>query len=346
MSNLSLVAIQTILIDHYKSFKSKELTGYVPAFTRKGNPILRKGAQCGVAKIHNSNNEFKALRLWLNENSDSLNIYNYISIYVKRNPAKYLLHTVYLQNAIKFNDEFHHALLMDWCGGVTMKDYLIQIKEHGIKLQSLLKNIEEMFRDMNQRRISHGDIHHNNIMVSSGGTPVLIDYDSMFTPNMPINIKETCLGYSGYQHPIARQNNKYLNSKVDYFSQLIIIMTIECLIEDSTLWERYFNDDEVVCLIFKAKDFENLEESGIYRDLISIKRPKTSIQNHLEILKDYLKKKKIDDLYPYYQGNNQNRHSRKLVFNFCMNCGKKIYNSGDVFCINCGFRLKGILKQG
>lgn len=341
MSDLSFVAIDTILIDYYKTFKSKELEEYIPVLNRKGNPILRKGAQCGVSKIRNSNNEFKALRLWLNENSVSLTIYNYISNYVKRNPAKYLLRTVYLPNAIKFNDELHHALLMDWCGGVSMKDYLIQIKDNSFKLQSLFKDIEEMFRDMNDRNISHGDIHHNNIMIDSDGKPVLIDYDSMFTPNMPANIKETCLGYSGYQHPMARQNNLYLNSKVDYFSQLIVIMTIECLIENSNLWERYFNEDEVVCLIFKEEDFKNLERSGIYKDIISLSRPKTDIQKHLHILKDYLTKNKIYDLYPYYQGYNQNRRTQKLVFNFCTNCGKKIYSGSDSFCINCGFRLRG-----
>lgn len=326
MSDLSLVAIGTIFSDFRTTFISKSLENSAPVLNKKGRPIFRKGNLCGVTKIRYQSGQIKALRMWQSESVNSKGVCEHISDYIEHHPAPYLLNMSYLSNAIYFNGEYFSALLMDWCDGRNLKEF-INIHINDIKvLISLKDSLLDMFKDMNQRGISHGDIHHNNICVSEVGAPILIDYDSMFVPSLK-GFEDCCLGYSGFQLPNARENNKYLSHKADYFSQLIIILTIECIIQDKSLWTRYLDDDDTVSLLFKKDDFLNLRSSKIYSD---IKNLKGEVPSLLNVLEQYLQKQNIDELWPFYESNEDNQSL------FCINCGHEVFESIDKYCTKCG----------
>ena len=326
MSDLSLVAIGTIFSDFRTSFVGESLKNSEPVLNKKGRPIFRKGNLCGVTKIRYSSGNIKALRMWQSESTNSKGICEHISKYIEQHPAPYLLNMSYLSNAIYFNGEYFSALLMDWCDGRSLKEY-INIHINDIKQLILLKeSLIEMFKDMNQRGISHGDIHHNNICISEEGTPILIDYDSMFVPSLKGH-EDNCLGYSGFQLPNARENNKYLSSKTDYFSQLIVILTLECIIQNSSLWSRYLDDDDTVSLLFKREDFLKLKSSTIYSD---IKNLKEEVPYLLNVLEQYLQKRNIDELWPFYESN------KDVQSLYCINCGQKVIEIIDKYCTKCG----------
>lgn len=326
MSDLSLVAIGTIFSDFRTTFVGKSLKNSEPVLNKKGRPIFRKGNLCGVTKIRYQTGKIKALRMWQSESVNSKGVCEQISKYIEQHPAPYLLNMSYLSNAIYFNGEYFSALLMDWCDGRSLKEF-INIHISDIKvLKSLKESLLEMFKDMNQKNISHGDIHHNNICVSEVGAPILIDYDSMFVPSLK-GFEDNCLGYSGFQLPNARENNKYLSHKTDYFSQLIIILTLECIIQDNSLWARYLDDDDTISLLFKKDDFLSLRSSNIYSD---IKNLKGEVPFLLNVLEQYLQKLNIDELWPFYESN---RDDQSL---YCINCGQKIFNSIDKYCTKCG----------
>lgn len=326
MSDLSLVAISTIFADYKTTFIGKSLKDFEPVLNKKGRPIFRKGNQCGVTKLRNSADKFKALRMWQSESANAKVQCKHIAKYIEQNPAPYLLNISYLEGSIKWNEEYFSALLMDWCSGVSLREYIGSNINDSRKLSQLKEAIEEMFKDMNRRGISHGDIHHNNICVSQKGEPVLIDYDSMFVPSLT-GTEDNCLGYSGFQLPNARENNKYLSPKTDYFSQLIIVLTIECLIYKPSLWSRYLDEDDTVSLLFKKENFLNLKKSQIYSEICTLKG---DVPFLLNVLVQYLQKSNIEELWPYYD---TNRLQQSL---YCINCGHKIYRASDKFCTNCG----------
>ena len=326
MSDLSLTAISTIFADYKTSFVGKGLQNSEPVLNKKGRPIFRKGNQCGVTKLRYPAGNFKALRMWQTESANSNVIYKHISKYIEQNPTPYLLNLSYQKDTIKFNGEYFSALLMDWCSGCSLREYLNSYIANTGKLTQLKNAIEGMFKDMNQRGISHGDIHHNNICISEHGEPILIDYDSMFVPSLK-GIEDDCLGYSGYQLPGARENNKYLSHKTDYFSQLIVILTLECLIQKPSLWNSYLDEDDTVSLIFKKEDFENLKKSKIYLDIRDLKG---DVPFLLSVLEQYMQKTSINDLWPYYETNK----SQQSIY--CIKCGHKIINTTDKYCTECG----------
>lgn len=326
MSDLSLTAIRTIFSDSKTSFTEKRVKGSEVVLNKKGNPIFRQGNQCGVTKIRYSTGEVKALRLWQNEAAANRNIYEQFSKYIDQFPAPYLLRSHYLSKAVYFNGEYFPALLMDWCDGISLKEYLDRNINDSSSLAKLKGALFEMFSDMNKRGISHGDIHHNNIYISDKGTPILIDYDSVFVPSLT-GTEDICLGYSGFQHPTARGKNKYLSSKTDYFSQLIVILTIECIIQKPSLWSTYLDEDDTVSLLLKEKDFLNLKSSIIYSDIKSLKG---DVPFLLNVLEQYLQKDSIDELWPYYETITPTQTL------FCIYCGHKIPESTDKYCTNCG----------
>ena len=67
-------------------------------------------------------------------------------------------------------------------------------------------------------------MQHGNIMVKDGGQLVLVDYDSMYVPALD-GWDEEIKGLQGYQHE-ARWKNKKLAPKADYFSELIIYLSL------------------------------------------------------------------------------------------------------------------------
>lgn len=326
MSDLSLIAIGTIFTDYKTTFVGDSLKKSEPVLNKKGRPIFRKGNQCGVTKLKYATGEIKALRMWQVESADSKIIYEHISKYIEKSPAPYLLNLSYLPDAIYFNGEYFSALLMDWCDGCSLKEYLNTNLNDKRKLFQLKEALNGMFKDMNIRGISHGDIHHNNICISDTGDPKLIDYDSMFVPSLS-GTEDSCLGYSGFQLPYARENSKFLSSKTDYFSQLIVILTIECIIQNPSLWTRYLDEDDSVSLLFKKEDFLDLKKSNLYSDIRNLNGDVPSL---LSVLEQYLEKSRIDELWPFYETNNLQQSL------YCINCGQRIIELTDKYCTNCG----------
>ena len=329
MSDLSLVAIGTIFSDYRTTFVGNRLKNSEPVLNKKGRPIFRKGNLCGVTKIRYKTGEIKALRMWQSESVNSKGICEHISKYIGQNPAPYLLNMSYLSKSIFFNGEYFSALLMDWCDGRSLKEYINGHIDNVQELNSLKDSLIEMFKDMNQRGISHGDIHHNNICVSDAGAPVLIDYDSMYVPSLK-GFEDNCLGYSGFQLPNAREKNKFLSYKTDYFSQLIVILTLECIIQNKSLWASYLDDDDTVSLLFKRDDFLNLQSSKIYSE---VKNLKGEVPFLLKVLQQYLQKCNIDELWPFYESGKDNQSL------YCINCGQKIFEAKDKYCTKCGLLI-------
>jgi hypothetical protein len=134
--------------------------------------------------------------------------------------------------------------------------------------KELLEKLAEKFIDsvieMEKNNIAHGDLQHGNILVGvkDGSIRIyFVDYDGIFIPQFR-GEEAPELGHPNYQHP--RRSKKHYNEKIDRFSALIIYLSILAIANDPKLWDKYYNEDN---LIFTMKDFEYPESSEVILEL-------------------------------------------------------------------------------
>jgi len=142
-----------------------------------------------------------------------------------------------------------------------------------------------------KQNIAHGDLQHGNIMVKRDGSLVAIDYDSMFIE--PLNgMSDTIKGLPGYQHP-ARHNNRCVNSRLDYFSELVIYLSLLIYADRPKLWDEYYETED---LLFSKDDFSNPSGSKLIDSHLKSSNP--TISELTEKLVEELEATDIDQLRP------------------------------------------------
>lgn len=235
---------------------------------KKGRPIARKGGWCKIYKCEIDGNP-KALRLWLNEMNEKemAERSQAISEFILTHQSKYLINFEYIPEGYMFNGETYPIILMDWCQGRTMKQYISDCIEDNDteSILTLARQFLEMTNELHSLGISHGDLQHDNIMITEDGSLKLVDYDSMFVPALKGSV-ETIKGKAGYQHPTARDKNKYLQPYTDYFSELMIFLTLYLVGHKPDLWDsdKVNDDDKEDQLLFKIT--EVTDSQNIYCD--------------------------------------------------------------------------------
>lgn len=187
----------------------------------------------------------------------------------------------------------------------------------------------KLIKDLHTHGISHGDLQHGNIIVDGNGEIKLIDYDSMYFDVIEFKNKtEVIKGLPDYQHP-SRILNKYITPKADYFSELVIFISICALIDNPDLWNKYNVESRDYSLLFDAKEFPNFKQSKLYDDLINCSQ---EVQDLLSVFISYLSENDINNLSPFYHYLPQ--YQDKAIF--CINCGKEFLSIEDLFCTKCG----------
>lgn len=182
-------------------------------------------------------------------------------------------------------------VIMDWVEAKSLKKY---IEEHLFDADSLNQLADDflcMTQQLHEHSVSHGDLQHGNIMVKSDGSLVLVDYDSMYVPELD-GWTDEISGLPGYQHP-ARWTNKYLTSKADYFSEMVIYTSIVALAKSPQLWQDLKVGD-TDALLFSADDINSKGRSHIFEVLDSI----DSCSDLVDQMRDALQCNSIDDIMP------------------------------------------------
>ena len=333
MKSLNHTQIDTIVKNKDTLAISPSIRDCTPVLTRKGKPWAISGGQCRVYKVIDSNGRHRALRLWTNALGDIEKRCQAISSFILKHKNQYFLNFEYIEHAFDFNGETYPAILMDWCSGKSLKSYIQEHLYEKETLRNLLDNLMKMFDDLHGLHISHGDLHHDNIRVGEHGELYLIDYDSVYVPTLK-GYADECEGYPGYQHPFARSNNKYLSEHVDYFSELIIILSIEALIEKPEIWVDYQVENRDQSFLFMKNDFLSIEQNQLY---LLLSNYNERLRSLCKILKYFLSKNNICEMCSVKDASNKLGLSLfKILSLYCINCGQKFIAAEDLFCINCG----------
>lgn len=291
MSNYpSRTDIVTAMRNPQVSFKSNEIIG--GSVIQKGSRIIQySGGYTTVFPFNKPTGSKVAVRLWIADIGDAKKRSLEISNYLESLNNSYFAGFKYIDDAVLVNGTLHPIVLMDWVDGKTLKEYVNSNITDSLKILDLADKFKQMVQYFHQENIAHGDLQHGNILVKNDGSIVAIDYDSMFIA--PLNgMVDTIKGLPGYQHP-ARQINKFVNPSLDYFSELIIYLSLLVFAEMPGLWNTYYETED---LLFSKEDFSNPNSSKLIS--ACLKSPNKNIADLTEELLVELKANDISKLRP------------------------------------------------
>lgn len=247
-----------VLAPHFQGGKAHRITGnrlraYSGGYSRV-YPI-----QVGQKTI--------ALRCWIADIGRAEERYRKIKTYLDANPLPYFVDFGYIERGIAVNGKIYPIIYMEWIDGLRLNKFLDQnINDSGVLLQTATE-FQKMVEILHQKRISHGDLQEGNILIQRHGNSLalkLIDYDSLFVPSLQ-GWPEEIVGLPTYQHP-KRAHSKQLSEKSDFFSELVIYLSLCAYAEEPSLWKM----EQEQKLLFSDEDFIHPEHSPIFKYLKSL----------------------------------------------------------------------------
>lgn len=275
--------------DILTSIKNLDLFLKVPALkgakariNKNGNPFVYVGGFNMVFQLTHKSKKW-AFRVWHVPMGENEERYYKISKYLTSKNLPYFAEFIYDEKGILINGELVDTIRMEWLEGLLFKDYIEVNLSNKSNLTKLANDFLEMCKILRRNNISHGDLQEGNILIDKSGKIKLVDYDSVCIPEIE-GQKELVTGLKGYQHP-SRFKSKGCSLKADYFSELVIYLSILAFSENSNLWYKYKVKDTQY-LLFSENDFEDFGNSEIYKDLQKLSN---SIKSLTRILNDYLK---------------------------------------------------------
>lgn len=269
-----------------------------------------------------------AFRCWYNSVGNVGKRLKILSEELGRLNLPYFSKFKYVENGIALDGSIRPTTRMRWIDGLNIKDYICNHSKEPSVLYKLADDFKKMCHDMHINEIAHGDLQHGNIIVDSSTQIYLIDYDSVYLPVFK-GEKDIITGLGAYQHPSRINNqNVFAHEKLDYFSELIIYLSILAIAISPDLVEQ-FNVEKGENLLFVKSDFVNFRNSHVYKTLQSLRSEE--ISKWLNVLEEYLSLTDINDLKPFESYLETNEISL-----YCIKCGKSFEDKNDMFCTECG----------
>jgi len=219
--------------------------------------------------------------------------YKEISAYIKERALPFLSDFIFDEKSILINGKLHDTIRMEWVNGQLLKDFIETNLHKSYIINSLAEQFMILCQSLRNNNMSHGDLQEGNIIINSEGNIMLIDYDSVCIPKFE-GQKETVTGLNGYQHP-SRFHNPVSSLKADYFSELIIYLSLVAFAENPSLWSKY-NVKDSCYLLFTENDFDDIQKSPIYMDLMAMS---PRVNKLLSILVEYINIKHFTNLVPF-----------------------------------------------
>lgn len=293
MANIypSRTDIVTAMRNPQVSFKANELIG--GSIIQKGSRVIQySGGYTTVFPFITRNSKKVAVRCWIADIGDAKKRSQEVSQYLSARNSSYFCDFKYIEEALQINGNVYPVVLMDWVEGHTLKEFVNDnIHSNPSSISKVRENFKEMVAYFHQQNIAHGDLQHGNILVHPDCSLTIIDYDSMYIEPLH-GMSDTIKGLPGYQHP-ARSDNRYINPKMDYFSELVIYLSLLVFENNPDLWEKYYEKED---LLFSKDDLAEGNQSDLIQSLL--RHTNQTVVDLTNSIRDQLSKNNIEDLEP------------------------------------------------
>jgi serine/threonine protein kinase len=230
------------------------------------NFLLSSNGGNAIVFVIQTNPKKYALKCWVKDLCDLKIRYKAIDDYLKTVKLPYFVDFAYQEQGILVNGQKFPIIRMEWIDGISFRDFISNNIQNPVYIRDFAENFLEMVTSLHQKNISHGDLQHGNIMVQkNNGDICLIDYDSLYVPQLS-NEKDNIKGLPGYRHPNRKNLNK-LSPKSDYFSELVIYLSLLVISENSHYWTKIEKEER---LLFSEEDLERPRLSPIFAELTKL----------------------------------------------------------------------------
>ncbi len=237
-----------------------------------------------------------ALRCWIRDIEDAQSRYQKISDYLMRVALPYFVDFEYVSEGILVNGIKWPITRMEWAEGDTLRQFIEDNLHDASLLRTTAAEFLKMVETLHAQQIAHGDLQDGNILIKRNGADVeikLIDYDSLFVPALR-GYPDSIVGLAEYQHPRRMVGGGTANERLDYFSELVIYLSLIALAEKPDLWARFGQRSEKG-LLFVAEDFKTPTQSQVFRELEMLS---PDVKLLTSKLKEFCAKSSIDQLEP------------------------------------------------
>ncbi|AFY84645.1 protein kinase family protein [Oscillatoria acuminata] len=188
--------------------------------------------------------------------------------------GSYFVDFLFLDEGIRVNGKCYPTVRMEWVEGKDLKTYIRDNLKNPQKLRDLAMAWIDLSKTLFNQGIAHGDLQHGNILVIDTGISSLklIDYDSLYFCQDGGCKDDFIKGIPDYQHPLRGSLSKQCR-EIDFFSQLVIYLSIIALAESPSLWNR-FKLDQSEHLLFSKNDFSSPDKpNNIFEALANLSSP-------------------------------------------------------------------------
>lgn len=251
-------------VSHLPKFaREPRLVQAQPQKIANGNLVAYSGGYSRVYPVQSGSGKY-ALRCWTADVGDARERYRQIGTYLARQSMPYFVEFEYLENAIVVKGQHYPVLWMEWAEGPRLREFIGQNLGNRPVLRQLARAFREMVAALHAAQISHGDLQDENIIVQNGPAGPrlkLIDYDSLYVPALQ-GYSDQIIGVSHYQHP-RRDSLRTASDRVDYFSELVIYLSLLVYEQNSTLWNPHAEKQ----LLFADSDYVDPVRSKAFQDL-------------------------------------------------------------------------------
>lgn len=239
-----------------------------------------------------ANGQKWAFRCWHTEMGNVRERFKVISDYINQLNSSYFCNFYYCDSGLIVDGKIFPTTRMDWVNGMTINQYIIENASNKELMLSLADKFLVMTDSLHKHHIAHGDLQHGNIIVTDAGDIRLVDYDSLFVPGLD-GMSDIIIGKAEYQHP-KRKQIKISSEKLDYFSELVIYLSILAIAHKPSIIRDFSIEDS---LLFQANDWNDFERSPIYTALKGIGNDDISLL--IDVLTKYLNEDDINNLRPF-----------------------------------------------
>ena len=223
-------------------------------------PVVASGQFACVYKVSTGNREV-AVRCFTREVKDQQERYGWLHDYLQAVRPPSFVRFQYLEQGILVKGQWYPIVRMDWARGEPLNRFI----QNNLDRPDAIAEVASLWRGelaaLRELKIAHNDLQHGNVMVEDDGRLHLVDYDGIFLPRFQGESSPE-IGHKNYQHPQRAAEN--YDDQIDNFPALVIYLSLLALRSDQSLWDRFYNDDN---LLLTQRDYADPKNSECLQTL-------------------------------------------------------------------------------
>lgn len=270
----------------------------------KGNKPEMMSGGCAVVYPFQDGGDIYAVKCWLRDIGDLRAHYRLVESFLSSCQSTYFVGFAYVEKGIIAKDQIWPFLRMKWVGGKSVLEFVSANVTDSASLVRLAERYLAMSQQLHRLGVAHGDLQGSNIKVVGSGVGIdfqLIDYDTLIVPAAH-GRKAEASALPSYQHP-KRGASRCYSGKEDYFSELVIYVSLLAVAEKPTVWSKYPKGDPGMKdedrhdkdMLFVKEDFLSERPTDVFKELFALS---PLVRNLTLVLWNFTRRQTIEHLLP------------------------------------------------